>query len=89
MNRRLLDILVCPIDRHAPLELVETESTGDVISEGALHCSECRRFYPILEGIPIMLPDDLRDKKLEIPFLKRNESRLPAKITQDGLPWHL
>ena len=37
----------------------------DVVVEGALYCTDCSRFYPIIEEIPIMLPDELRDKKQE------------------------
>jgi len=36
-----------------------------------------------------MLPDELRDKKLEIDFLKKYKENLPEKITKNGLPWHL
>ena len=36
-----------------------------------------------------MLPDELRDKKLEIDFLKKYKENLPEIITKKGLPWHL
>jgi hypothetical protein len=36
-----------------------------------------------------MLPDDLRDKKHEIEFLKNNKDKLPEKITAQANPWHL
>jgi hypothetical protein len=42
-----------------------------------------------MEEIPIMLPDDLRDKKHEMEFLKKNESKLPEKIITKANPWHL
>jgi hypothetical protein len=60
-----------------------------VISEGALFCPKCSRFYPIIEEIPIMLPDELRDKKQEIEFLKNNKEQLPEKIISNANPWHL
>jgi hypothetical protein len=60
-----------------------------VISEGALFCTKCSRFYPIIEEIPIMLPDELRDKKQEMEFLKNNKGQLPEKIIANGNPWHL
>jgi hypothetical protein len=57
--------------------------------EGALFCSKCSRFYPIIEEIPIMLPDELRDKKQDISFLEKNSKTLPQKIIKDANPWHL
>ena len=39
--------------------------------------------------IPIMLPDELRDKKQDIEFLKRNIKELPEKIVTQASPWHL
>jgi uncharacterized protein YbaR (Trm112 family) len=89
MNKTMMDILACPIDKNHPLELHEIKEKDNVVSEGALFCSKCSRFYPIIEEIPIMLPDELRDKKLEIEFLKNNKEKLPEKISKSGLPWHL
>ena len=39
--------------------------------------------------IPIMLPDELRDKKQDLEFLEKNKSSLPEKITLHAIPWHL
>jgi uncharacterized protein YbaR (Trm112 family) len=89
MNKTMMDILACPIDKNYPLELHEIKGKDGVIFEGALFCTKCSRFYPIIEEIPIMLPDELRDKKLEIEFLKNNKEKLPEKISKLGLPWHL
>jgi len=89
MNKTMMDILACPIDKHHPLELFELKQKDDIISEGVLYCTECSRFYPIIEEIPIMLPDDLRDKKQDIEFLKNNKDKLPEKITESASPWHL
>jgi hypothetical protein len=36
-----------------------------------------------------MLPDELRDRKQEDEFLKRNREVLPEKIITQGKPWHL
>ena len=89
MNKKMMEILACPIDKSYPLELFEIKEKENVVSEGALVCSKCSRFYPIIEEIPIMLPDELRDKKVEIDFLKKYKENLPEKITKKGLPWHL
>ena len=89
MNKTMIDILACPIDKNYPLELFEIKEKGDIVSEGALFCPTCSRFYPIIEEIPIMLPDELRDKKQEMEFLKNNKDGLPEKIITKANPWHL
>ncbi len=85
----MLDILVCPLDKHHPLEIFEVDSKDEIILEGALYCIKCSRFYPIIEEIPIMLPDELRDKKQDIDFLQKNQKKLPEKIINQAHPWHL
>lgn len=89
MNKEILDILVCPIDKYFPLEIFELESNGNNIIEGVLYCAKCHRFYPIIEEIPIMLPDELREKNNETKFLQKNNDALPEKIIKYGIPWHL
>jgi len=89
MKRKLLEILACPIDKFHPLELFETKNDDEKITEGSLYCKKCSRFFPIIDEIPIMLPDELRDKKQDIEFLKKNIKKLPEKIVTQALPWHL
>jgi len=89
MKKTMLDILACPIDKNHPLEMYEIKEKSDVVLEGALFCPKCSRFYPIIEEIPIMLPDELRDKKLEIKFLNDYQEKLPEKIITKAKPWHL
>ena len=89
MNRKMLEILACPIDKFNPLELFANKSDDEKVAEGALYCQECSRFFPIIDEIPIMLPDELRDKKQDIEFLKRNIKELPEKIVKQASPWHL
>ena len=45
MSPDLLEVLACPVCRK-PLIL---------LGEEALRCNECRRVYPIRNGIPILL----------------------------------
>lgn len=91
----MLDILACPIDKYYPLELIEIDIAEDkninenVIKEGVLFCSQCSRFYPIIEEIPVMLPDELRDKEKDIQFLQKWQEKIPNRIIKNGNPWHL
>ena len=89
MNKTMMDILACPIDKSHPLELFEINEKDNIVSEGVLFCLKCSRFYPVIEEIPIMLPDELRDKKQEIEFLKKYKETLPEKIITKANPWHL
>ena len=55
-----MEIICCPLDKH-DLELtVEEETDGDIV-EGTLTCTECGEVYPIEDGIPNLLPPDMRD----------------------------
>ena len=89
MRKTMIDILACPIDKTHPLELVTINENDDIISEGILSCTKCKRFYPIIEDIPIMLPDELRDKNQEINFLTRFKDKIPKEILTSANPWHL
>ena len=89
MNKTMMDILACPIDKNHPLELYEIKEKNNVVLEGALFCSKCSRFYPIIEEIPIMLPDELRNKEQEMEFLTSNKKNLPEKIITMANPLHL
>jgi uncharacterized protein YbaR (Trm112 family) len=57
----LMEILVCPLCK-GPLELsaTETAESGDIVS-GTLSCGACNERYPIVDGIPNLLPPDMRD----------------------------
>jgi uncharacterized protein YbaR (Trm112 family) len=57
---------------------------GINIKEGVLSCPQCGRWYPIMETIPRMLPDELRSKKEDILFLERYSGKLPRNIVERG-----
>jgi uncharacterized protein YbaR (Trm112 family) len=52
------------------------------ITDGLLICDKCGRWYPIIDDIPIMLPDSLRDKKRESAFLERWRDKIPENIVK-------
>lgn len=47
IDPKLLDILACPCEHHAPVEQVDD----------ALVCTRCRSSFPVRDGIPVMLID--------------------------------
>lgn len=61
MKESLMDIICCPLDKH-DLELSIDEQDGEEILEGTLECTECGEVYPIEDGIPNLLPPDMRDE---------------------------
>lgn len=132
INKKLLEILVCPFDKVTSLDLIEfktgqsmqqsketdqavqskniesssfdsklannenknpnenltsSKNSEDVVEEGLLLCKNCFRFYPIMEEIPIILPDDLRDKKKDIEFLRKWKGSVPQDLLGNLKPW--
>lgn len=59
MKPRLVDLIACPMC-GADLRLQgATRDDGDEVLEGELHCTGCTKVYPILSGIPRLLPPSL------------------------------
>ncbi len=60
------------------------------IESGILFCNKCKRWYPIIDAIPQMLPDKYRDKKNEIDFLENHKNLLDEKFfNQDLKPFKI
>ncbi len=54
MNLKLLKILRCPVCLgKLSLENSQSDESGEVI-KGLLTCVECKKKYPIIEGVPVM-----------------------------------
>jgi|TARA_B100001175_G_scaffold7914_1_gene6277 hypothetical protein len=51
VDKKLLDILVCPVSKK---HLSFNEETNELI------CEESGLAYPIKDGIPVMLPEEAR-----------------------------
>jgi uncharacterized protein len=60
MKRDLLDILACPLCKGDLCLEVFEENDCEILA-GKLICMACKECYPIEDGIPNMLPPDLRD----------------------------
>ncbi len=79
------------IDELDPTSLAKdcTQCLSREIVKGVLRCPKCGRWFPILEEIPHMLPDELRDSKEDIAFLRENEDKLPDEVKLHGRPFNL
>ncbi len=50
LNKKLLEILACPVCKS------EVKLKGDKII-----CYKCKKYYPVRDGIPVMLVNEARD----------------------------
>lgn len=71
MMQKTLDKLCCPFDKYN-LEITKIihEISGEII-EGFLICQECNHIFPIINGIPVLIPDEYRDQQLEENFYQK------------------
>ncbi len=68
MKPDLAQYLICPDDRRGALHIaeineerpIESSSSQREIWEGTLVCAECTRTFPVIEGIPRLLPKELQ-----------------------------
>ncbi len=58
MKRRLLDLLICPacLPREYPLKGTVVRQEGEDILSGRLNCPKCGTYYPVEDGVAILLP---------------------------------
>lgn len=55
-----MDILACPMCKgDLELSIEEEDARGEIL-EGSLYCKKCDERYPIEDGIPNLLPPELR-----------------------------
>ena len=55
-----MDILACPMCKgDLELSIKEEDEKGE-IEQGSLYCRKCDQIYPIEDGIPNLLPPELR-----------------------------
>ncbi len=67
---------------HPELYFLNKVKLNIEIESGLLFCEECKRWYPIIETIPQMLPDEYRDKEKDLQFLKNNKNLLIDKLIE-------
>jgi uncharacterized protein len=64
MDKRLLELLVCPICKG----LLRTSGSGNSME---LVCRSDQLAYAVRDGIPVMLPEEARLLKADDPLLSR------------------
>jgi uncharacterized protein YbaR (Trm112 family) len=64
--------------------------TKTEIESGLLFCQKCNRWFPIIDTIPQMLPDEFRNEEKEIQFLQNNKNLLDEEfLNQDLKPFSI
>jgi uncharacterized protein YbaR (Trm112 family) len=102
MKPWLMDILACPAsDCRSKLDLEVFDSHTvksndeevEEIDEALITCPKCSRWYPVIDGIPCMLPDNLRmeekQHREETAFLERWKGKIRPDIIENGIPFGL
>jgi len=55
------------------------------IESGILFCNKCKRWFPIIDTIPQMLPDEFRNEKKDVEFLQTNKNLLNEEFFNKDL----
>jgi len=63
MDKRLLELLVCPICK-GPLRSVGSSSAPELV------CRPDRLAYAVRDGVPVMMPEEARVLKPDDPVLR-------------------
>ena len=85
MKKRLLAFLCCPSCggslRHD--EFSSDRRTRETI-DGMLVCSRCRKWYPIIAGIPRMLPFNMIRKDMLSAYMEKYSSHIPKGLREEA-----
>ena len=60
MRPELMELLACPLCKGELALTVVDEEGGEIVS-GTLACAACGESFPIEDGIPNLLPPELRE----------------------------
>ncbi len=86
MDTKMLDLLVCPECKGAlQLEILQGAGPSDVV-DGVLLCGGCKRKYPVIDGIPRLLPDEMIGNLLSYhkKFFERHGPAFPSIMHKAG-----
>ncbi|MEM1628128.1 MAG: Trm112 family protein [Desulfurococcaceae archaeon] len=59
------------------------------IKTAVLYCPECKRWYPVRDGIVHLLTDNRRKKERDLEFLRKYKDHIPKYILEEGKPFNL
>lgn len=81
MKQRLLQLIVCPLCGGSLSCEIFERTTANEIATGLLSCA-CASVYPVIGGIPRLLPPSLQAMLWEMhpEFFEQHRPRLPAQL---------
>ncbi len=86
MTRSMFNKLCCPVDQNdLEIQVVTEDEEGEIL-EALMSCPECGRYFPVIYGIPILIPDEYRDEEMEQPLLEQWGYQLEESPRRDELP---
>ena len=91
MHVKLLDFLVCPECKY-DLIFRSSDQKLDEILQGSLQCKKCQLTFPIIDGIPIMIPSGISgDKQKTSNFFEKDWRFFDTnnKIFEELLPSYI
>lgn len=72
------------------LDIYECEKCIKIeIKSGLLYCNSCSRWYPIIDEIPRILPDNYRKAEEDLKFLSMYRDKVTDEIKKQGKPFKL
>ncbi len=95
-----MDILACPdkecrselnLDVYESHKIELDDEEIEEIDAALITCPKCGRWYPVIDGIACMLPDEHRvtgkQRTEETKFLERWQERIPKEVLEQGKPF--
>ena len=77
MRRSLIGVLACPkCGGPLSIKVFGKEKSGE-ITEGYVRCGKCEMWYPIIKGIPRMLPPSMINRSLLDGFFEKHKDKIP------------
>ena len=83
MKASLLGMLACP-GCGAELRMQAFSKKGSETTEGVISCGKCAAWYPVIGGIPRMLPLHMINGRILKPFLEKHGGSLPRSKTAES-----
>lgn len=89
MQRIVLEeYICCPLDRSYPLSVEDAKWEKDELVSGVLRCQTCGNGYPVIRGIPNLLPpgQDLEPEVVAAKMRESNARDADAPVYDDTVP---
>ena len=90
LHAKALKLLGGKPEKTEDLDTLYSYMNALELAEGLLFCPECKRWYPIgsaVEGIPELMPDELREEDKDLTWFKKWQKVIPDAVLTCGKPF--